>query len=74
MNSYTLNHEFHRESIAQKQEKWRQRQLNIFYKTGRPIFDISVDTEHLRPHNNPHYHRDPAMYQVHQRPIVNKNK
>jgi len=74
MNSYTLNHEFHRESIAQKQEKWRQRQLNIFYKTGRPIFDISIDTEHLRPHNNPHHHRDPASYQLHQLPIVNKNK
>ena len=23
----------------QAQEKWRQKQINIFYRTGRPIFE-----------------------------------
>jgi len=25
------------------QKIWRQKQINIFYLTGRPIFDIPVD-------------------------------
>ena len=26
-------------SSVERQEEWRQKQINIFYKTGRPIFD-----------------------------------
>ncbi len=25
------------------QERWRQKQITIFYLTGRPIFDIPID-------------------------------
>ena len=25
-------------SSVERQEEWRQKQINIFYKTGRPIF------------------------------------
>jgi len=32
----------------ENQEKWRQKQLDIFYRNGRPIY-----TMHLRKHNNP---------------------
>jgi len=27
------------ESSIERQEKWRQKQINIFYRTGRPIFE-----------------------------------
>ena len=39
----------------EKQEKWRQRQINIFYRTGKPIFSMSLDTQHVRSNNNPQY-------------------
>ena len=26
-------------SSVERQEEWRQKQINIFYKTGRPIFE-----------------------------------
>ena len=26
-----------------KQELWRQKQINIFYRTGRPIFTTHID-------------------------------
>ena len=26
-------------SSVERQEEWRQKQINIFYKIGRPIFD-----------------------------------
>ena len=25
------------------QEKWREKQINIFYRTGRPIFNTIID-------------------------------
>jgi hypothetical protein len=37
----------------ENQEKWRQKQLDIFYRTGKPIFTMQLDTMHLRKHNNP---------------------
>jgi hypothetical protein len=37
----------------EKQEKWRQKQLDIFYRNGRPIYTMQLDTMHLRKHNNP---------------------
>jgi hypothetical protein len=27
------------ESSIERQEKWRQKQINIFYRSGRPIFE-----------------------------------
>jgi hypothetical protein len=37
----------------EKQEKWRQKQLDIFYRNGRPIYTMQLDTMHLRKNNNP---------------------
>ena len=58
MNSYQLNYIFDADSIAKKHEKWRRKQFNIFYGSGRPIFNISEETEHLRFHRTPAYAKD----------------
>jgi len=34
----------------QLQEKWRQKQLDIFYKNGRPIFGTFVNNKYV-PYN-----------------------
>lgn len=52
MNSYQVNYSF------KKQEIWRNKQFNIFYGSGRPIFDIDEDTQHLRYHRNPSFFKD----------------
>jgi hypothetical protein len=41
-----------------KQYYWRERQLDIFYRNGRPIYNIDRNNQHLRSHNNPTYYRD----------------
>ena len=30
-------------SAYRSQEKWRQKQINIFYRSGRPIFNTTID-------------------------------
>lgn len=45
-------------------ERWRRKQFNIFYGSGRPIFNISTETEHLRSHQNPLYAKDPYIRTV----------
>jgi len=42
----------------EKQEKWRQKQIDIFYRTGKPVFTMTLDTIHIRSHNNPSYFVD----------------
>jgi len=42
-----------------KQYFWREKQLDIFYRTGRPIFNMDKHTLHLRSHNNPPYFKEP---------------
>ena len=42
-----------------KQYFWREKQLDIFYRTGRPIFNMNKHTLHLRSHNNPQYFKEP---------------
>ena len=58
MNSYQLNYLFDADYIIKKQEKWRRKQFNIFYGSGRPIFNITKETEHIRSHQSPAYARD----------------
>lgn len=41
-----------------KQHFWRERQLDIFYRTGRPIYNIDCNNQYLRSHNNPTGYRD----------------
>lgn len=43
-----------REERMKKQKIQRgEKQLDIFYRTGRPIYNITLDTCHLSSHNNP---------------------
>jgi hypothetical protein len=43
------------EKRRKKQEQWRQKQLDIFYRTGKPIHRITLDTQYLRTNNTPHF-------------------
>ena len=52
-----------------KQSIWRDKQLHIFYRTGRPIFNIDETTMHIRSHNNPYFFPDPHIVQRAPRPI-----
>ena len=52
-----------------KQSIWREKQLHIFYRTGRPIFNIDESTMHIRAHNNPYFFPDPLIVQRTPRPI-----
>ena len=58
MNSYQLIYRIDTDNIIKKQEEWRRKQFNIFYGSGRPIFNITKETEHLRFHQNPAYAKD----------------
>ncbi len=42
-----------------KQHIWRERQIDIFYRTGRPIYNITLNNQHLRAHKNPQYYNEP---------------
>ena len=46
----------------QLQALWRERQLDIFFRSGRPIFNIQQDTMHVRSCNNPLFFRDPLLH------------
>lgn len=58
MNHHQINYEFHNLTTRQKQELWRQKQIQIFYGSGKPIFNINTDTQHIREHNNPYFYKD----------------
>lgn len=46
MNDYSYSSRLLRQQIIKKglreQEIWRQKQLDIFYRTGRPIFNMNT--------------------------------
>jgi len=48
-----IESEEERDTRCKKNERLRQVQLDIFYRTGRPIFRINTDTEHLRSFRDP---------------------
>ena len=50
-----IESEEERETRYKKNERLRQVQLDIFYRTGRPIFRINTDTEHLRSFRDPFF-------------------
>lgn len=58
-----LDYEFRRETISKKQDIWRQKQLDIFYRTGKPIFTMSIETQHIRSNNNPHHFIEKKRWQ-----------
>ncbi len=41
-----------------KQNAWRERQVDIFYRTGRPIYNITHNNQHLRAHYNPQFYKE----------------
>lgn len=43
---------------SKKQEKWRQKQLDIFYRSGKPIFRVSPATQYIKSNINPLYFRE----------------
>lgn len=45
------NKEF--EERVKKNNIYIQKQLHIFFGSGRPIYNISLDTFHIRKYNNP---------------------
>ena len=56
-----------------RQSLWREKQLLIFYRTGRPIFNIDQSTMHIRSHNNPYFFPDPHIVQRAPRPIKRRD-
>ena len=46
-----------------KYDKLRQKQIDIFYRTGKPIFTMSIETQHLRSNNNPHHFIEKKRWQ-----------
>ena len=59
MNDYSYSSRLLRKQIIKKslreQEIWRQKQLDIFYRTGKPIFRVTLETIHIRSNNNPNH-------------------
>jgi hypothetical protein len=49
---------FRNSEAVKKQEIWRQKQIQIFYRSGKPIFTIDNNTQHIRSHNNPYFYKD----------------
>ena len=48
MNSHQIEYLFNKEDIHKKQEIWRNKQFNIFYGSGRPIYKITQDNQYER--------------------------
>ena len=48
MDRYQIDYEFRNLNAIQKQEIWRQKQVQIFYKSGKPIYNITEATQHIR--------------------------
>lgn len=58
MDYFQMRYKFIKTNPIIHQEKWRQRQLNLLYRQGRPIFNVSMETQHLRSHINPYFYID----------------
>lgn len=37
---------------------YREKQLDIFYRTGRPIYTMTLETQHIKSCNNPYSYVD----------------
>ena len=52
-----LLEKYQRTEAQKKQEIWRQKQINIFYRSGRPIFGHMKDNVLMQPFIiNVHYY------------------
>lgn len=63
---------FRKSESVKKQEKWRQKQIQIFYRSGKPIFNIDNNTQHIRSHNNPYFYKD--KYEIDRSILLSENK
>lgn len=53
------------EEIKKRKEKneiWRQKQLDIFYRTGKPIYNVTLETQHIRSNKDPNYFREKPIW------------
>ena len=53
------------EEIKKRKEKneiWRQKQLDIFYRTGKPIYNVTLETQHIRSNKDPNYFREKHVW------------
>ena len=41
---------------------YREKQLDIFYRTGRPIYTMTLETQHIKSCNNPYAYVDKEGY------------
>ena len=46
----------------EKNEKRRRKQVDIFYRTGRPIFKITKDNQYLRRFSDPLYYTEQPVW------------
>jgi hypothetical protein len=53
-----MRYKFVKSHSVIQQEKWRKKQLKMLYREGRPIFNVSIETQHMRSHINPCFHID----------------
>jgi hypothetical protein len=51
------------ENRRKKQDEWRQKQLDIFYRSGKPIFTMTLETQHIRSNNNPHHFIEKKLWE-----------
>jgi hypothetical protein len=47
----------------EKNEIWRQKQLDIFYRTGKPIYNVTLETQHIRSNKDPNYFREKPIWE-----------
>ena len=47
---------------VEKNEKRRRKQVDIFYRTGRPIFNITKENQYLRRFSNPMYYTERPVW------------
>ena len=50
------------EKRNKKHEIWRQKQLDIFYRTGKPIYNVTLETQHIRSNKDPNYFREKPVW------------
>ena len=50
------------QKIKEKNEIWRQKQLDIFYRTGKPIYNVTLETQHIRSNRDPNYFREKPIW------------
>lgn len=53
------------EEIKKRKEKneiWRQKQLDIFYRTGKPIYNVTLETQHIRRNKDPNYFKEKPIW------------